>query len=442
MSMVGGSADIQVYQSETGDVPRMNVTTAAGTNGATIRSREGDALITSAGSDTIYAGTGNTTVIVEAAATVYAGSGVLSVFGRSDTAGAVVYADGGTVTLDGDTGDITYYGGAGANTVNDLLSNDRLIGGSGRMTVIGGSRETIIGGAGGLIYTSADGGGANVITTAAGSANTIDLAQSDTVFSYGKDTIQGGGGNSSFTLNGNAVLYGSTGNSQVVINGTATLYGHGQDWVTVNAGAKATIVAEGQGEYVSETGAVVSLSAGTGAAAAQVTVSGGEAALSASETGPVTVSTQSGVSTTVKAGAGVVDVASGGADLIYAGVGADVITIYGANRTCLERIRRADHRERRRLSRRRWGDGAWRRGSAGLQRWWFRRVDVHRRLRVRRHQRRRQQAVCDRWSWRADGERRKRNDLRRRDEPQGGRVDRSLAARRHHRVWRWHHDGQ
>jgi hypothetical protein len=330
ITTVGGSAIVQVYQDGTG-VPRINMTTAPGTNGSIVRLRAGNAVITSAGSDTIYAGAGAATVIVQAAAKVYAGSGALSVFGRSDYAGAAVYGNGGTVTLDGDTGNITYYGGTAANTVNNILSYDTLIGGTGLMTVAGGSHETITGGSGGVKYTSADGGGANFITTVAGSVNTLNLAGADTVVSGGKDIIQGGSGNSFFTLNGTSVVNGSTGNSQIIINGTATLYGHGQDWVTVNAGAKATIVAEGVGEYVSETGAAVTLSAGTVATAAKATVSGGSAGLTAGGTGPVNVTTNSGVSTMVTAGAGAVNVASHGADLIQAGSGTGNISIYGNN---------------------------------------------------------------------------------------------------------------
>ena len=331
MSMTGGAADIQVYQSGSGGMPQMNITTAAGTNGATIWLRTGSANITSAGADTIYAGADAASVIVEGAATVWAGVGALSVYGRSDSVGAVVYGAGGEVTLSGDTGDITYYGGAQANTVDDVLSNDTLIGGAGLMTVIGGSHETITGGAGGLIYTSQDDGGANTITTMAGSINSLHLAQTDTVISNGTDTILGGSGNSTFTLNGTALLVGSTGNSQVIVNGRATIYGLGQDWVTVNQGASATIFSCGQGEYVSETHAAVNIYAGTGAlaGAAEATVTGGSASLSASASGAVNVNTQGGA--TVTAGSGAVNISSAGNDLIYAGVGADVISIDGTN---------------------------------------------------------------------------------------------------------------
>ncbi len=330
MSIAGGAANIQVYQNGAG-VPQMVIATAPGLNGATIRLRTGTASITSAGSDTIYADAFANSVIVEGAATIYAGTGVLSVFGRGDTAGAVIYGDGGSVTFRGDTGDLTYHGGALANTITNILSNDTLIGGAGRMTVVGGSSETITGGSGGIIYTSADGGGGNTITTAAGSVNTLTLAGADTIVSNGRDTIQGGTGNSTFTLNGTDVLDGSTGNSQVTINGTDTLYGRGQDWVTVNAGAKATIFAEGQGEYVTDNNGTVSLSAGGSASAAKVIVSDGAASLSASGSGAVSVTTNGGTPTTVTAATGVVDVASHGADLIHAGAGADVISLYAAN---------------------------------------------------------------------------------------------------------------
>ena len=260
------------------------------------------------------------------AATVYAGTGDLSVFGRSNYAGAKVYGAGGTVTLDGDTGNITYYGGALANTVFSKLNRDTLIGGTGHMTVIGGSGETIIGGSGGLDFFSPDGGGANAISTAAGSVNTLRLAGSATVESWGTDTIFGGTDNSIFNLHGNAILNGSSGNGTITISGDATIYGAGQDRVEVTQGARATIYT-GVLETVNETNAWVRLISGQ----ASVTVSGGKATVSSGAYLPISVSTSGDGPVSISASVGMAEIMSRGADLIHGGSGGAKIQARGAN---------------------------------------------------------------------------------------------------------------
>ena len=320
MSIDGGSVDVRVYGGQT------NVNTAGGTAGTTLRIGAGPAVVASLGRDTIYAGSGNNTVIVSDAATVYAGTGDLSVFGRSNYAGAKVYGAGGTVTLDGDTGNITYYGGALANTVFSKLNRDTLIGGTGHMTVIGGSGETIIGGSGGLDFFSPDGGGANAISTAAGSVNTLRLAGSATVESWGTDTIFGGTDNSIFNLHGNAILNGSSGNGTITISGDATIYGAGQDWVEVTQGARATIYT-GVLETVNETNAWVRLISGQ----ASVTVSGGKATVSSGAYLPISVSTSGDGPVSISASVGMAEIMSRGADLIHGGSGGAKIQARGAN---------------------------------------------------------------------------------------------------------------
>src|SRR5208283_4855164 len=145
-TIAGGSVNVQVYSDQ------MQIVTAGGGQGADMTFSAGNLNLTSAGSDVIHVGATDATVIVSGAAQVYAGTGQLSVFGRGDTAGAKVYAATGDITLNGDTGNITYYGSAGANTVESILSSDFFVGGAGHMTINGGSRETIVGGSGGLTF--------------------------------------------------------------------------------------------------------------------------------------------------------------------------------------------------------------------------------------------------------------------------------------------------
>ncbi len=329
LSITGGATDTQVYRTDAG-APHAVIKTAAGTNGAVIRLGAGTAVVASLGSDMIYAGSGDDTVIVSGAASVYAGTGPLSVFGRGNIAGATIYAAAGTVTLDGDTGNLTYRGGAVANTVIALLSNNILIGGTGLMTVTGGSHETITGGSGGIAYTSPDHGGGNVFTTLTGSVNSLSLSEGNAVTANGIDTIVGGAGNSTYIVNGSATVTSGLGNNQETVNGALTLTSFGQDSVTVNQGGSATVDSQGRGVSVTEVNATATVTAGTAAGAASATVSGGLGVISAGNGGPVTVSTAAGLATGVTIGAGAVQVISYGSDLIHAGSGADTITVRGA----------------------------------------------------------------------------------------------------------------
>ena len=326
ISVIGGGVQLETYNN------LVNVTTASGSQGAAITVGTGTTHINSLGADTIHAGSGADTVVVSGAAKVYAGTGTLSVFGRDDNTGASVYGNGGTYTLDGDTGNITYYGGTLASTVQSKLSNDTLIGGTGHMTVNGGSRETITGGSGGITYTATDGGGANTITTAVGSRNALVLSGGDTVVSQGTDTISAGVANQTITVNGNSAVTGSTGNSSLTFNGNDSFIGKGQDWITVNAGAVLNATA-GSGTYLSEVGAKVSYTVAVGANAAHVAISGGSASISGG-TGvgnTVSVVTKAGASTNVSLTSGNAIASLNGADTATAGSGAGMIMITTAN---------------------------------------------------------------------------------------------------------------
>jgi len=309
----------------------MTLATAAGPTGATLTLGAGTAFVTSAGTDTIYAGSGADTVILESAATVYAGTGSLSIYGRSDPGGANVYGNGGTYLLAGDTGNITYHGGALASTVNDQLSNITLLGGAGRLTVLGGSDNYITGGAGGVIYNATDGGGANQITTQAGATDTLALAGSDLVNSYGNDSITEGGGNQTLNVYGTSTIHGGAGSNLITFGGNDTLFGVGQDYVTVMAGATAHINA-GRNTLVNETGArFVHIIEGS-PLQAEAWVYGGSAQIQAgtSMAGSIAISTGYGTQTLIQLASGTDTVASYGHDIIRAGTGTDTIGIEDA----------------------------------------------------------------------------------------------------------------
>ncbi len=323
VSIQGGGAEAKVYGGHT------TITTAAGAQGSVISLGAGNALVISLGNDVIHAGSGTASVIVSGAASVYAGTGALTLYGRVDTAGAKLYGNGGTYTIDGDTGNITYYGGDLASTIQAVVSNITLIGGAGRLTVNGGSRDTITGGSGGLIY-NANGGGANVITTAAGAQDLLNLAGANTVNSWGQDVINGGTGNQIITVHGDAVVNGSSGNSRITLMGTDTLNGVGYDQVSVTAGADATIRA-GSLTGVQETGATVHFTIASGANAANATVTGGSASITGGGGTPLSIVTGKAVSTSVVLGDGTASVTTRGNDVIQAGSGSDTVTITAAD---------------------------------------------------------------------------------------------------------------
>nr|WP_294521687.1 hypothetical protein [uncultured Rhodopila sp.] len=325
-TIAGGSVSLRMYGGQ------MQISTGGGAQGATMTFAAGTETVTSAGSDVIYAGASNATVIVEGAARVYAGTGQLSVFGHSDAIGASVYAANGLVTLDGDTGNITYYGGDQANTVDSLLSSDRFVGGAGLMTIIGGSRETIVGGSGGLVFNSGGGGGNNVATQA-GTTNIVNLSGSDSINSQGTDTIATIG-TLSGTVTGNSRINGGSGDISLTLSGLDSFVGYGHDTLTATAGAVVTIQDSGFSS-VTESGASVSYVQEDSSASpiANVTVSGGSAFIHSDPSSCLGVATNAGTSTTVVMGAGTQSVTSCGADQIHAGTGSAGVTISAGGAT-------------------------------------------------------------------------------------------------------------
>ena len=324
VSETGGAADIQVYDETS------HIVTGGGPSGAVLELTTGDALVTSTGSDLIYAGTGDDTVIVEGAATVYAGSGNLSIFGRSDAAGAVVYGDGGSYLIGGDSGNITYYGGDQASTVEAQVSRISIIGGSGALSVLSGSDDLIEGGSGGLAYDAMGYGGNDTITTAAGASDLLNLAGADLVSSYGNDLINAGSSNQTISVFGDSTVEGSTGNSQLSFSGTDTLDGVGYDQCTVLGGGDLTVTA-GVLTRLTVTDATVAIT-DQGLSPASATLSGSGYVLGGAWAGDgISVSTSGGEASTVELGAGADTVDAYGADTVTCGSGPATVVLSSDN---------------------------------------------------------------------------------------------------------------
>ena len=321
----GGSMQVRSYDGA------LNFNTAGGLGqGAIITLGAGAMNVQSHAADTIYAGSGTDMLQLSGGGqTIFAGTGNLSIYGMSIQAGsnAIVYGNGGNTRIDGDTGNITYFGGALNSTVQAILSNIVLVGGAGHLTINGGARDTITGGAGGITL---NGGAADTITTAAGSGNTLMLSGSCTVNSWGNDTINAGSGNQQMVLHGNASVTGARGSNVITMLGTDSLTATaGNEQVTVGSGAHVKI-STAAWTTLTETNATVDYTAITGTeripVSTSVTVTGGSASIFSAADHMLSVQTTASTSTKVVLGTGTVSVQALGADTIFAGVGRGIVT--------------------------------------------------------------------------------------------------------------------
>jgi hypothetical protein len=324
-SVTGGSSSSYIWNGET------HIQTTGGAQGSTVRLGDGKTEVISYGKDKVWAGAGDANVILGGGgAELYAGTGKLTVFGRSLAKGneAKVYGNGGSYTFDGDSGNILYYGGDKASTVNLKLSFMTLTGGAGKMTVNGGTAERIIGGSGGLDYTAGVGGNAG-ITTAAGSTNILRLDSGGGVDSWGNDTIIGGRANDTITVHGNASITGGTGLRTITLMSNDTFTHAGSANVTLTKGADATVNIAGNGN-ITETDATLRVSVG-GANASSGVIKGGSAQVATRATG-LSVTTSLKGATDI-ALIGPATVTTNGADTLHAGSGLTTVYVGGANAT-------------------------------------------------------------------------------------------------------------
>ncbi len=320
-TITGGASQTRVYSGG------INVTTAGAGAGSSIVFGAGGASVMSEGADTIHAGSGTDTIIVSGSSQIYGGTGTLSVFGRSEGGQASVYGAAGTITIGGDTGDISYFGGQQANTVIDGLSNTTVQGGSGLMHVTGGSDQDVTGGAGGMVFTTQY--GADDITTAAGAHDTISFAGASTLVSNGTDVISAGNGNSTITANGHATITGSTGNAQYTLNGQDSLSAYGYSCAQIGAGALDTITAYGSLTVANiSSGGTLVFSQKDNASHDAMTVTGAGASLLSNASSGISNVTLGGAADGLVLGAGPESVAIQAIHAhVWAGSGADTVAI-------------------------------------------------------------------------------------------------------------------
>jgi hypothetical protein len=321
VTIQGGSVEMQAYDGI------MVFTTAGGTGGTNIQFGSGTvANFCSNGQDTIHAGSGAATVIAAGAAAIYAGTGALAVYG-SGVSGASVYGAGGSVLLDGNSGGITYFGGAAANSINAVLTHTTLTGGAGMMNVIGSSAQSVIGGSGGLNFSTA--GDNDTITTAAGAHDTVSFVQASTLVSNGTDMISAGTGNSTVTANGNATITGSTGTAFYTLNGHDSLAAYGNSSITVGAAAQDSVTAYGSLTTIAVAGGKLIFSELANRDKECATVTGSGATLQSSAAGTLTSITLAGAGEAASLAGGHfnVSVKSAGTRLATGG-GTDTVTVW------------------------------------------------------------------------------------------------------------------
>lgn len=319
-TIVGGASTTRIYGGG------INVTTAGAGAGAVISFGAGTVTAISQGADTIQAGSGTETVLVSGNSQITAGTGFLAVYGHSEMGIASVYGAAGTTMINGDTGDIIYYGGSAANTVNAVLSNITVQGGAGRMNVIGGSRQSIVGSGGGLVLATA--GGADTISTQKNAHDTLAFSGACQVTSNGTDVLSCGNGNSTVTANGAATITGSTGAAFYQLNGADSMTANGYSRVTVGAGSSDTV--SGVGTLTNAAvlaGGTLAFSQLANADHEAVTITGA-ASMSAWAPANVDFVTLAGSSASVTIGGGHVDVTmQAAATHVFGGSGVDLVTV-------------------------------------------------------------------------------------------------------------------
>ncbi|MGI4943103.1 MAG: beta strand repeat-containing protein [Janthinobacterium lividum] len=205
-------------------------------------------------------------------------------------------------------------------------------GGAGQLSVdVWAGHIVVIGGAGGMDVAEHGGTGGNQYTTAAGSVNSLSLADGmNLVDSEGTDTITGNG-NETGVVNGTATITGGAGNSTWAINGTAKVTtGSGSEFLGLGT-ASSQVFINGEQDFFR-------LDSNGGSGAWDVT-NAGQVVRGAMTGGAVTMQVYSGamhISTsgggagsTLRLDEGDATVVSGGQDVIWAGTGNATVLVSG-----------------------------------------------------------------------------------------------------------------
>ncbi len=222
-----------------------------------------------------------------------------------------------------------------AHTVTVTSSFQGIEGGAGALTVNAKAGHVdVIGGSGGLTYTEQAGFGGSIITTAAGSVNTITISGQDTVYSQGIDTITEGTGNASVTVTDIAQIHDGSGNNQYTVLGMADITGGGaSDFLTVGQGATALVHGLEAAVKMTSVGGDFTINATIAGSLEQATVTGGSVTVQ-SYSSALNFKTAGGSeAASIALGAGTSNILSYAADTIYAGSGTDMVQLNGGGQT-------------------------------------------------------------------------------------------------------------
>ncbi|HEY0206774.1 MAG TPA: hypothetical protein VGC15_21800 [Acetobacteraceae bacterium] len=205
-------------------------------------------------------------------------------------------------------------------------------GGAGHLSVdVWAGHVIVLGGSGGMDVTEHGGTGGNQYTTAAGSVNSLSLADGmNLVDSEGTDTITGNG-NETGVVNGTATITGGAGNSTWAINGTAKVTtGSGSEFLGLGTASSQVFVTGTQDFFrLDSNGGTGTWDVTNAGQAVRGSMTGGAVTMQV-YSGAMHISTSSGgAGSTLRLDEGAPTVVSAGRDVIWAGAGNATVLVSG-----------------------------------------------------------------------------------------------------------------
>jgi hypothetical protein len=214
-----------------------------------------------------------------------------------------------------------------------LTTASGVLGGGGLLTVYADcGHDTVEGGSGGLDYIEQQGYGGSYIVTAAGASDTVIAPGQDAIELAGNDILQGGSGNLTVEVTGSASVAGAAGSNGYSVTGTLNLVGAGgSDTVELGQGADAWVTGVESFLQATVDGGAIGVNIAQAGAAAQITITGGSAALGIYNSATSVTTAGGGGGALITLGAGTATVFSEGQDTIRAGVGVDTVLASGSS---------------------------------------------------------------------------------------------------------------
>jgi hypothetical protein len=205
-------------------------------------------------------------------------------------------------------------------------------GGAGHLSVdVQAGHIVVIGGVGGMDVTEHGTTGGNQYTTAAGSVNSLSLADGlNLVDSEGTDTITGNG-NETGVVNGTATITGGAGNSTWAINGTAKVTtGSGSEFLSLGAASSQVFITGTQDFFrLDSNGGTGAWDVTNAGQAVRGSMTGGAVTMQVYSGATHIATSSGGAGSTLRLDEGDATVVSAGKDVIWAGAGNATVLVNG-----------------------------------------------------------------------------------------------------------------